>query len=90
MASTAQILRNSKTKLTEDERVKEFLEIIRSLKYDTKVESDNAIYMNPKGNYDKGVRVWVDQEDYPIYTINGKEYYREVFLILSGTIKDMG
>lgn len=79
MASTAQILRNSKTKLSEDERVKEFLEIIRSLKYDTKVESDNAIYMNPKGNYDKGVRVWVDQEDYPIYTINGKEYYREVF-----------
>ncbi len=79
MASTAQILRNCKTKLSEDERVKEFLEIIRSLVYDTKVESDNAIYMNPKTNYDKGVRVWVDQEDYPIYTINGKEYYREVF-----------
>ncbi len=78
MASTAQILRNHKTQLTEDERVKEFLEIISPLGYDTNVESDNAVYMNPK-DAEKGVRVWVDQEVYPIYSINGKEYYREVF-----------
>ncbi len=79
MASTAQILRNHRTELTEDERVKEFLEIISSLGYDTDVEKDNAIYMKPKGSDEKGVRVWVDQEDYPIFTINGNDYYREVF-----------
>ena len=79
MASTAQILRNHRTELTEYERVEEFLEIISSLGYDTDVEKDNAIYMKPKGCDDKGVRVWVDQEDHPIFTINGNDYYREVF-----------
>lgn len=49
MASTAQILRNHRTELTEYERVEEFLEIISSLGYDTYVEKDNAIYMKPKG-----------------------------------------
>lgn len=79
MASTAQILRNHRTELTEYERVEEFLGIISSLGYDTDVEKDNAIYMKPKGCDDKGVRVWVDQGDHPIFTINGNDYYREVF-----------
>ena len=79
MASTAQILRNYKTGSTENERIKEFLEMISSLGYDINIESDNAIYMNPKGDQNKGVRVWVDREEYPIFTLNGKEYYREVF-----------
>ncbi|MDE6670867.1 MAG: hypothetical protein K2K16_01580 [Ruminococcus sp.] len=79
MASTAQIVRNNKTKMSTAERVIEFFEIIRPLGFDAHEESDNAIYMNPVGNYEKGVRVWVDQEDYPMFTVNGKKYYREVF-----------
>ncbi len=79
MASTAEIVRNNKTKMNIDERVREFFEIIQPLGFDAHEESDNAIYMNPNGNYEKGVRVWVDQEDYPMFTVNGKEYYCEVF-----------
>ena len=79
MSSSAQILRNNKTELTEYERINEFLKIITPIGYDTDIESDNAIYIKPKDNNEKGVRIWVEQEDYPIYLINGKEYYREVF-----------
>lgn len=79
MASTAQIIRNNKTKMSIAERVTEFLEIICPLGFETCIESDDAIYMNPVGNYEKGVRVWIDQEDYPMFTINGKKYYSEVF-----------
>ncbi|MDE6780684.1 MAG: hypothetical protein K2J40_04395 [Ruminococcus sp.] len=79
MASTAEIVRNNKTKMSTAERVREFFEIIHPLGFDACEESDSAIYMKPNGNNEKGVRVWVDQKDYPIFTINGEEYYREVF-----------
>lgn len=80
MGSTAQILRPQKTAMTEEERVAEFLEIIAPLGFETSVEKyDWSVYMRPVDDFDKGVRVWVDQEYYPIYTINGTAYYREVF-----------
>ena len=79
MGRSAQIFNNQKSTLTEDELVKEFLEIIRPLEFDIEVESDNGIYMNPRGNFDKGVRVWVDQSDEPLDSINGEDYYEVVF-----------
>ena len=79
MGRSAQIFNNQKSTLTEDELVKEFLEIIRPLGFDIEVESDNGIYMNPRGNFDKGVRVWVDQSDEPLDSINGEDYYEVVF-----------
>lgn len=79
MASTAQIVRNNKTKMSTAERVREFFEIIHPLGFVSDEEADSAIYMTPDEEAEKGVRVWVDQEDYPIYTINGADYYREVF-----------
>jgi hypothetical protein len=80
MGSTAQILRPHKTTMTTEERVADFLEIIRPLGYHTRVrEYDWSIYMQPEIDSEKGVNVWVSQEDYPIYTINGVDYYREVF-----------
>ena len=80
MGSTAQILRPQKTAMTEEERVAEFLEIIAPLGFETSVEKyDWSVYMRPADDFDKGVRVWVDPEDYPIYKINGVDYYREVF-----------
>ena len=78
MASTAQILRPIRTQITTDERVKEFLDIILPLGFDIEVERDKAIYMKPKDDDEKWVRVWVNQEKHPIYSINDKEYYREV------------
>ena len=79
MGRSAQIFNNQKSTLTEDELVKEFLEIIRPLGFDIEVESDNGIYMNPRGNFDKGVRVWVDQSDATLDSINGEDYYEVVF-----------
>ena len=80
MGSTAQILSPRKTILTLEERVADFLEIIRPLGFYTKVEKyDQAVYMAPEIDSEHAVHVWVDQEDYPIYTINGVDYYREVF-----------
>ncbi|MCR5806906.1 MAG: hypothetical protein K6G68_07725 [Oscillospiraceae bacterium] len=80
MGSTAQILRPEKTAMTEEERVAEFLEIIAPLGFETSVkEYDMSVYMHPKDDLEKAVNVWVDQEDYPIFTINGKDYYCEVF-----------
>jgi hypothetical protein len=80
MGSTAQILRPHKTTMTTEERVADFLEIIRPLGYHTRVrEYDWSIYMQREIDSEKGVNVWVSQEDYPIYTINGVDYYREVF-----------
>ena len=80
MGSTAQILRPQKTAMTLEERVSDFLEIISPLGFHTKVSKyDQAVYMAPEIDSEKGVNVWVDQEDYPIYKINGVDYYREVF-----------
>ena len=82
MGTSAMIYRNQKSGLTEAELVKEFLEIISPLGFDTEVESDNGIYMNPSGNHHKAVRVWVDQNDNPDdpdYSINGEKYYEVVF-----------
>lgn len=79
MASTAQIIRHYTTRLTDEERAKEFLEIIRPLGYVAKIKYDDSVYMTPKENDEKAVHVWVDQEEYPLYTINGIDYYREVF-----------
>ena len=79
MGSTAQIIRADRPQMSEDECVSEFLEIIRPLGFLTKVESDNAIYMRPENDSEKGVRVWVDPEEGTIYSINAKKYYRTVF-----------
>lgn len=80
MSSTAEIIRPKKTSMTVEERVAEFIEIITPLGFETSVEKYNcSVYMRPVNNFDKGVHVWVNQEDHPIYTINGVNYYREVF-----------
>lgn len=87
MGSTAQILRPQKTAMTEEERVAEFLEIIAPLGFETSVEKyDWSVYMRPADDFDKGVRVWVDQEDYPIYKINGVDTFVRYFMISFGTI----
>ena len=80
MGSSAQILRPHKSEMTTGERVSEFLEIISPLGFQIKAEkNDRSVYMHPNGDDEKGVNLWVSREDHPIYTINGTDYYREVF-----------
>lgn len=79
MGSSAQIFRDQKPALTEDELVQEFLQIIAPLGYDTEIEQDNGIYITQKDNYDKAVRVWVDPYEEPLYSVNGTAYYEAVF-----------
>ncbi|HRR77249.1 MAG TPA: hypothetical protein P5191_10625 [Ruminococcus sp.] len=80
MGSSAQILRPQKTAMTTEERVAEFLKIIAPLGFETSVQKrDWSVYIRPVNDDEKGVNVWVSQKDYPIYTINGMDYYREVF-----------
>ncbi len=43
--------------------MKDFLEIIAPLGYDTTVIREHEIYMPHKENPDKAVRVWADQTD---------------------------
>ena len=79
MGSSAQIFKKQKSELTEAELVKEFLEMIAPLGYDIEDEGDHGIYMTYKDTYDKAVRVWVDQYDEPLYSINGEGFYEVVF-----------
>lgn len=79
MGQSAQILRNNKTKMSTAERVKEFFEIIHPLGFFARETDDGEIHVKPDEEARRGVWLWVDQEDYPIYTINGADYYREVF-----------
>ena len=80
MGSSAQILRPHKSEMTTGERVSEFLEIISPLGFQIKAEkNDRSVYMHPNGDDEKGVDLRVSREDHPIYTINGTDYYREVF-----------
>ena len=80
MGASAQILRPHKTTMTLEERVAEFLEIVRPLGFHTRVKgNDMQVILQPEINSSKTVRVWVNQQDYPIFTINGVGYYCEVF-----------
>ena len=56
--------RNRKSELTVAELVKDFLEIIAPLGYDTTVIREHEIYMSHKENPDKAVRLWADQPDW--------------------------
>ena len=79
MGSSAEIYRKYISGATEAELVQEFFDIVAPLGYDTEAEGNYGIYMTPKDNSDKAVRVWVDQEKYPDYSINGEDHYCVVF-----------
>ena len=81
MAQTVRIVRPQRTGMTEKTRAAAFLEIIRPLGYYTEVEEnyDWSVHIQQNAGSPKYAVVWVDEEDEPIYTINGRPYYCQVF-----------
>lgn len=78
MGSSAQLLRNEVPERDNAVCVSDFIEIIRLLGFQFEYEEDVALYIWREERW-KGIRVYLDQEEYPIYTINGDDYYREAY-----------
>lgn len=79
MGRSAEIYIKHKSEATEAELIRDFLEIVTPLGYDTSAVGSHEVYMAHKENPDKAVRVWVHQDKYKAYTINGEDYYLVVF-----------
>lgn len=80
MSTIARILRPHQTGMTEEEHVAEFLEVIRPLGLHTETdEYDWSVYIHPNADSKREAVVWVDEEEYPVFKINGRNYYCQVF-----------
>lgn len=74
MGSSAQLLRKELPQRDDDKCVNDFIEIIRPLGFQFEHEDHTALYIWHEERW-KGVRVYLGQEEYPTYTINGDDYY---------------